>query len=35
MALNYVAKIDNERDMDRLLSRFDRLEEKLDQILNG
>jgi|TARA_B110000858_G_scaffold171066_1_gene201285 hypothetical protein len=35
IALNYVAKTDNERDMDRLLSRFDKLEEKLDQILNG
>ena len=31
----YVSKVDLERDMDRLLSRFDKLEEKLDQILNG
>ncbi len=31
----YVSKIDMEKDMDRLLSRFDKLEEKLDQILNG
>lgn len=35
IAQNYVAKMDNERDMDRLLSRFDKLEEKLDQVLNG
>ena len=32
---DFVAKSDNERDMDRLLSRFDKLEEKLGQILNG
>ena len=32
---DFVAKSDNERDMDRLISRFDKLEEKLDQILNG
>ena len=31
----YVSKVDLERDMDRVLSRFDKLEEKLDQILNG
>ena len=31
----YVSKVDLARDMDRLLSRFDKLEEKLDQILNG
>ena len=31
----YVSKVDLERDMDRLLSRFDKLEEKLDQILKG
>ena len=35
MSKDYVSKTDNERDMDRLLSRFDKLEEKLDQILNG
>ena len=35
MSKDYVSKIDNERDMDRLLSRFDKLEEKIDQILNG
>ena len=35
MFKDYVSKIDNERDMDRLLSRFDKLEEKIDQILNG
>ena len=33
--INYVAKSDNEKDMDRLLSRFDKLEEKIDQVLNG
>tara|TARA_B100001287_G_C22529046_1_gene456455 strand:+ start:602 stop:841 length:240 start_codon:yes stop_codon:yes gene_type:complete len=33
--INYVSKSDNEKDMDRLLSRFDKLEEKIDQVLNG
>ena len=28
--INYVAKSDNEKDMDRLLSRFDKLEEKIE-----
>tara|TARA_B100000989_G_C19513762_1_gene460511 strand:+ start:1385 stop:1624 length:240 start_codon:yes stop_codon:yes gene_type:complete len=35
IALKYVAKTDAERDMDRLLGRFDKLEEKIDQIING
>ena len=35
IALKYVSKTDAERDMDRLLGRFDKLEEKIDQIING
>jgi hypothetical protein len=35
IAVNYVSKSDNERDMDMLIKRFDKLEEKLDQALNG
>ena len=33
--MHYVSKSDNERDMDMLIKRFDKLEEKLDQVLNG
>ena len=33
--MHYVSKTDNERDMDMLIKRFDKLEEKLDQVLNG
>ena len=35
MALKYLSKADAERDMERLLNRFDKLEDKLDQIING
>ena len=35
MAIKYVSKIDAEKNMDRLLDRFDKLEDKLDTILNG
>lgn len=35
IAINYVSKTDNERDLDMLIKRFDKLEEKLDQVLNG
>ena len=35
IAMHYVSKSDNERDMDMLIKRFDKLEEKLDQVLNG
>ena len=35
IALRYVSKLDAEKDMARLLNRFDKLEDKLDQILNG
>ena len=35
MAIKYVSKIDAEKNMDRFLDRFDKLEDKLDTILNG
>ena len=35
IAIKYVSKIDAEKNMDRLLDRFDKLEDKLDTILNG
>ena len=35
IAMHYASKSDNERDMDMLIKRFDKLEEKLDQVLNG
>lgn len=35
MAQKYLSKADAERDMERLLNRFDKLEDKLDQIING
>ena len=33
IAIKYVSKIDAEKNMDRLLDRFDKLEDKLDTIL--
>ena len=35
LAANYVTKAEMERDFDRLLDRFDRLEEKIDKIINS
>ncbi len=35
IAANYVTKAEMERDFDRLLDRFDRLEEKIDKIINS
>ena len=35
IAANYVTKGEMERDFDRLLDRFDRLEEKIDKIINS
>ena len=35
IAANYVTKSEMERDFDRLLDRFDRLEEKIDKIINS
>ena len=35
IAIKYVSKFELDKDMDRILNRFDKIEEKLDQILNG
>ena len=35
IAANYVTKAEMERDFDRLLDRFDSLEEKIDKIINS
>lgn len=35
MAKNYVTKTDLHNDLNRILQRFDRLEEKLDRITGG
>lgn len=35
MALSYVTKTDLHNDLNRILQRFDRLEEKLDRLTGG
>ena len=35
MAKNYVTKVDLHNDLNRIMMRFDRLEEKIDRIASG